>query len=76
MEAPDHYNRYAANLGLSGLTFAFLANRPTVVASDQPPGNEYIFSDARLCPWSPDSADWATVWTTGDAKAFQLFASR
>jgi hypothetical protein len=76
MEAPDHYNRYAANLGLSGLTFDFLANRPTVVASDQPPGNEYIFGDARLCPWSPDSADWATVWTTGDANAFQLFASR
>ena len=76
MEAPNHYSKYAADLGLDGLSFAFLSDRPTGLEPRQVGQLTYILGDSRLCPWSPISADWQTAWTSGDSDAFQLFTSR
>ncbi len=73
LEAPVHYNTYAAKVGLTGLTFAFLEKDS--LYSNPSMTNEYVYvlADDRLCAWSPDSVGWESVWTTGNAGSFQLF---
>lgn len=73
LEAPDHYNRYAADIGLTGIQFAFLGDASPALDSVQKGDNTYVLADSRLCPWSPPSARWAPVWTTGDDRAYRLF---
>ena len=74
LEAPDHYNRYAANIGLTGIRFTFLGDASRSLDSVQQGDNTYVLADSRLCPWSPPPAGWASVWTTGDDRAYRLFA--
>ena len=74
MEAPVHYNKYAADIGLNDVNFAYLGDRPSDTDLGQGVGAEYVFGDSRLCPWAPDSSNWQTVWTNGNPQSFQLFA--
>ena len=74
MEAPVHYNKYAADIGLNDVNFSYLGDRPSDTDLGQGVGAEYVFGDSRLCPWAPDSSNWQTVWTNGNPQSFQLFA--
>lgn len=74
LEAPDHFNRYAANIGLAGIRFAYLANASPSLDSVRQREGTYVLADSRLCPWSPPSDRWTPVWTTGDDRAYRLFA--
>jgi hypothetical protein len=73
LEAPNHYNVYAAGVGLTGLTFSFLEGNSLYPDPSSINEYTYILADDRLCAWTPDSVGWELVWTTGDAGSFQLF---
>jgi hypothetical protein len=76
IEAPDHYNKYIADAGFSGITFKYLGDQQADTLEGKTQVLNYVFADKRLCPWEPESVGWETVWTTGNAEDFKLFGSR
>jgi len=66
-EAPIHFNRYAQDRGLLGLTF--VTGDP---ANTQEGPARYVLADERLCPLAIQVID-PPVWTDGSRYGYQLF---
>jgi len=73
MEAPDHYNKYAADKEINGFEFVFLGDRESLLTSDKNSNSEFVLADSRLCPWTRESTNAQVVWTNGTQGAFQLY---
>ena len=64
-EAPKHFNRYANDLGRSGLNF---------IAYKQAEPVDFYLADSRLCPLNvEDPSQWSPFWAPAESNSYILY---
>jgi len=64
-EAPTHFNRYATDLGRSGLNF---------IAYKQADSVDFYLADSRLCPLNvEDPSQWSPFWAPAESNSYILY---